>query len=836
MRKALVLVFAVACGHRHDDRSIKAEASKPAEVKGAAKPAEVKGAAKPAEVKDAAIAPPPPAALPPPRDLLGAVPADAPFAFVTLEPSDLPKRIFSVLDGKALAAAARAAFVTPDPIARVGYAMWAELGDALATADPLRTLGLGRRIAVYGVAHDTVVRIELADPKVASATLARAMKAAGQPGSGSWTIDSGRHSLFVTISANQLIIANGPRDAIHDATATVLGAAATPVTDADLRKLAAASGLDARGIGWIDPKGIAELIRQPGAIAELDDSPPACRSEVAADIASFDRITFGISELGSTRIGLSASVPIDPKTAAALAAVTIAAPSLPAALPGKPWIAASYTAPPAALSTAWTQLGTKLSAACGERTKRWSVPPPWDSMSAGALVVYGGEWKSFLPDSIDGMLAVASSDPGRLVDALGKLLPSAPQPKDGGPFVPLPSAELGGVVPSLALARRGPVLVAASGAAGKAHAADFSVGAPAPLFRLVVAIARMRRPDSGKLDDNQFYTSGGSFADQAHTDGIVYGLFGTTSLAVELHGNEVRVQLAGDAAPLRPAPRPVTDSRTAVRDRCRAILQHAFTATAPALAKLGVTEQLDDIATTYVTSIEADEAILSCAKLTAAQRACLAAAPDVLAAAQTCAPDPDGFRGSKLKLPPLFSFFGPQPLETKLHPRIDGKATVAKLAGTWVRKTDFRTETWVIDGSGNVAITKRDNNADPKTERGTIAANRAGELELTEDDIVKTIWFFMPGADQFYEGNTGDLTPTTSPDRFIVPLAEGYMVREPGACWVVTREGALVTATCKADPRQITVTYQDNNATYKLFPGWIVATEVVDGPPFVRQK
>ncbi len=816
MRKALLLVLALACGHRHDDKPVQA--------------------AVPPLGSAQDVAEPPPAALPPAADLLGAVPADAAFAFVALDPSDLPRRIFAELDGKVVAEAARAALSTPDPIARVEYAAWAELGGAMATPDPLRALGIGRRLAVFGVGRIEVLRVELADRAMGGATLARVMKAAGQAGPGpTWTIDTGGSALLAAIAGNQLVIAHGPRDAIHGATTWLLGAAATPVTEPDLRKLASEHGLDPRGIGWIDPGKLAAVVRQQGALPELD--PPACRAQVAALLASFDRITFGVSELSPTRIGLMAAVPVDPQTAAAFAAVCKGAPSLPAGLPGKPIVAVSYVAPPPVLSTAWTELGNKINAACDPNSKSWSLPAPWNSITAAAFAVYGGEWKSILPDSIDGIAAVASPDPDKLLAAIGKAVPIAVPPKDGGPFVDVPAAALGGFAPELALARRGQVLVAASGPLGKAHATDFATGTPAPLFRLVLDLARMRRPDDATRDDDDaYYTAGGSFGDRIGATKMLFALFGTMSLAIEIHGGEIRVQLSGDAGPHQAAAKPPADPRAPVREQCRAILRHALGGTAPALAKLGVTEQLDEIATTYATSIEADGAIRSCAKLTAAQRACLAAAPDVLAAAKTCAPGPDGFRDSKLELPPLFSFFGPRPLEAKLHPPIDGKALVGKLAGAWVRKDDFRTETWVVDGSGNVAITKQETGSAAETEHGKLVADTAGAIEITQDDGSSRSSFFMPGADRFFEGNGGDLAPISSTDRFLAPLGDGFVIREPGGCWVVTREGALVNAICKADKQDLVVTYAGHDAKYKLFPGWVVDADIVDGSPFVRQR
>jgi hypothetical protein len=491
--------------------------------------------------------------------------------------------------------------------------------------------------------------------------------------------------------------------------------------------------------------------------------------------------------------------------------------------------------------------------AAGGRPAATSLPAPWSTIEVGALVLYNATWRGFLPADLDGFVAVLAPKPERILGALGRGSPPilARPPGDGGASVPL---QLGPMFPGIGLLRRGTLLAATSGPTGKARVADLAVRDGAPLLRLFVDVARIRArlPGAGAepADDGAFFTASGG------EEGTpLAGLFGTVELVGEVAGRDARVRLTVDVPPpQRRTPAPAADPRDEVRRQCRAILRKSFTAAAPSLAKLGVTTDLDAIAETYTTSIEADRAVRSCAKLSAAARACLEGAADPIAEAPRCAPG-NVYRESELELPPLFSFFGPRPLEARLHPAIDGSALRKSLVGTWVHKDSWgRTETWKIDAAGGVIITNEDPEEPVETERYRLEVKAAGEIELrTDRDGSHQRSLFMPAPDRFHSG--GDATPIADEARFVAPLGDGFLVREPAGCSVVTREGALVAARCEVrtdagartlriehappcrkDPRDPRAPKDCSRVdSLRFFPGWVVSKGMAERV-FVRRR
>ena len=130
-----------------------------------------------------------------------------------------------------------------------------------------------------------------------------------------------------------------------------------------------------------------------------------------------------------------------------------------------------------------------------------------------------------------------------------------------------------------------------------------------------------------------------------------------------------------------------------------------------------------------------------------------------------------------------------------------------------------------------------------------------------DDEDGSTNSFFMPGPDRFYRVGA---TPIASEERFVAPLGDGFLIREPGACSVVTREGALVTASCEPKivdgARSLRVTYErpcggprsaattapdagsladpcagSIEASLRFYPGWVVDRRLTDSDAFIRR-
>ena len=805
----------------------------------------------------------------PASSLLAAIPADTAFLYVTLDPiaGEVWTRLRAELDGPALRSAAQAS-ITLDPVSRLRDAAIAELGSALASSTGVRAIGLDARsrFALYGVGAVPVFRIELGDPGAAQRALERIIATAGSAAvrhgtAPAWLVDGEHGTLLASIAGDQLVVAIGERAQLTSQVATLLGAAPSPISEATLRQLAKDRGLATSGIGWIDPPRIAALAKTPGAIPALDKLGDGCKAIVIAAIADLPRVSLGATETSANKLAFTASFELAAAPAAVLQQASRSTPSLPAQLAGSPLVAASLLVPPSPLGSPWIAHAERLAAACDANGKQKPTRPsaPWNTIQAGALAIYDGKWTGFLPDELDGFVGVVAPDPGSIVAAIVAVAPSLGRspPRDGGPFVPL---QLQGL-PEVGLARRGKLVLATMGPTSKARVADLAVRDAAPLFRLFVDVARIRArlpPDAKPridTDDNELYRADPASGAEATIASAVGRMLGTLEVVVEVADAELRLRITSELAPPPPVGKPAkpaqpSDPRIAIRDHCLAILRRSFASTAPALAKLGIKTDLDGIAKTYTTSIQADSMMRSCAKLTDAARACLLAAPNPIAAAPTCARSTtSAFDRSALELPPVFSFFGPRPLEARLHPPIDGAAVRAKLVGTWVQKGHFETRTWVVDAAGKLVETTVDNDtktAETKTYR--IGAKRAGKLELHEGNGHSTHSFFMPAPDRFHD--QGDATPIAAEDRFIAPLGDGYLIREPSGCWVVTREGLLVDAQCKVavqrGARTLAVTYTPpcvprpggscaRDETYRFFPGFLVEAAMLEREPFVKR-
>ena len=712
------------------------------------------------------------ASLRPAHDLLAAIPADTPLLFVGLDPID--PAVWRVV-GVAMAQD-HLAF---EPLTRVRDAAIAELASGSSTG-----LALDARFAIYQLGTLQVLRIELADEHAALSAADRILAHAGSalrhpPGS-TWFIDAGDQSALVAITGGELVVARGDRTAIHASAAQVLAAAKVPVDEASLRKLASDHHYLPQGIGWIDPAHLT--------IPELASLDAPCRKGALEALASVPRIELGFTELTAKRLALGVGMRLDPPTTTALRAATHGMPSLPDHLAGEPLFALSLVIPPAALLAPWKQRFDRFVAACPDHTKQASLPPPWDKLQAGALVVYGGAASGFIPYASDLVAAILAPDPEAITTAL-----HAPP--------------IAYVLPRPTTSRRGPLVVATAGT-GAQRLSEIVTRDDAPGFRLMIDFARLAhvraKPDT---DDTSPEPELGSPL------GAVISKVDVSITA----GDELRLAVAADLGP--PQPRPAPDPQFAVRDRCRALLRKSLAAALPAYDKLQITHGLDSLATTYLTSLDAGKSIESCTKLTEAQRNCLMTAPDPIAAAPRCAP---GEWKPAWEPPPLFSFFTKvNPLDERLHPPIDGRALRDSLVGTWRGKD----QTWVIAKTGDVTITRKDD--PPAHERLELRA--AGKLELHHiDRSWSTSDLVMPDRNTIHLERAG--TPIASTDRFVAPLSGGWLVREPEGCTVVSELGAVIPAKCVARGHSLDVTYEDRctapcevTKTFDFFPGWVAS-------------
>jgi hypothetical protein len=252
-----------------------------------------------------------------------------------------------------------------------------------------------------------------------------------------------------------------------------------------------------------------------------------------------------------------------------------------------------------------------------------------------------------------------------------------------------------------------------------------------------------------------------------------------------------------------------------MRDRCRKLLRKGLVAIAPAFERLAITNRLGDVVASYLSGLDADTAIGSCAALTEKERTCLEAAANPIVASLTCAPDE---WHSKYKLPKLFSFFGYRPLEERFHPAVEPK--LERFAGTWVGKE----ATWIITPHGELTIQR----AGQPDEHHTLDATHAGKLGLRDGHGTSFRFVTMPDANTLEIDREG--APTIADDHFVAPTRRSaWLVREPTGCWLVTELGVIRNATCTAKPHGLEAAYEDcdrapcQTETLKLdlYPGWV---------------
>jgi hypothetical protein len=453
---------------------------------------------------------------------------------------------------------------------------------------------------------------------------------------------------------------------------------------------------------------------------------------------------------------------------------------------------------------------------------------------------------------MDAYAAVTTTGPDKMVDALSRTLPSKRQLFDGETFVteqltaPDSLYRQMGSPASLEIARRGSAFVAAAGRLGKQHAADFLPVEQAPLLRILIDFAQLFRPDAREQVDHQrFFTGEPGFGEDAGVSAAMAALFGLVEFVIEAHPWGIRFTLTSKSgrAPVRQ--RHVIDRRTAQRDQCRALLRKALGATTPALAALGVTDHLEEIESAYLTSLDADIAIRSCAQRSSKARSCLERARNILVASPTCAPATTNqmFHPSAFELPPLLSVFvGVDVMNEKLHPAIAAQPILDALRGTWIQHATFYTETWVISAAGNLTIMR--DNRDGKTakvEQYIVDASHAGQLILNRGGWSTKVGFDMNEPQQFYE--SVNAVPVKTLQRFVVRFNDGFLIREDEKCSIVTKLGALVTATCTTSDKQLIVNVDypcgrerdcSEEKKYSLRSGWVV--EITTRSPFVRQQ
>jgi hypothetical protein len=578
----------------------------------------------------------------------------------------------------------------------------------LADSDLLRP-----RAVLYDLRGVSVLRIQGTRPADLAAAVSRAGGGATAAGAG-FRVQGATETMYVAATGGELVIARGP-DAEMTAMASVLdGSAALPApplaADA-LDQLAAAHELGPYAVGYVDFARMGDRLRAaPGLLARtgLELPPtPSCVDAVATLLAEIPRLAIGAGEVTAERIELRAEIALDPAEAAALRAAQAPIAGLP--LDGTPLIGFALAGSGVGGDPAWHAKLLPLIGRCKPEAALALVAGGFNSMRGVAAAIYDGKMDGFFPSQIDGYVALISDDLAEVMkEARGAGVGNGRLPADGAPFAKLSvSAAMRSFAPSAKIARRGKSLVFASGPTGRAHAeATFGTTTPAPFMQLIVDFGRIAgwqpanatTPSGPAADADRVRADDGLLADAGWSEAW-RALLSTLAVTIETNQRgivaRVVLGLAPPGAVDPPPPPPSAEVRV-----CRRILSRAWRAAEPALARLGVTSEVAKIEDTYRTGLDTNDFAKACLALAPGPRACLLAAADPLAAAARCVAD------SSFELPPLFSFFGPQPLDDRWPdrrrvPLPDETAFVIPVTDLWP------TAGWLVrDAAGCAAISQ----------------------------------------------------------------------------------------------------------------------------------
>lgn len=754
----------------------------------------------------------------PSKELVDAVPSNAAFAIAMLDAPDagFTAKLRSALDPAALRAAAteRLALVS-SRLGRLVEASTLELAAALATPDTLAALGLRARFVAYATGDGIViVRVEIADAAVAQKTAEHVAGSAQLRQWGQkprWVGFDDRSGVELAIEGRQLIVAWGPRDAVHAHGLELLGAAASPAP-ADRFATLAKDNHYVGPVGWLDPKAFAALAT---ALADVPDVTAACRDAIGKELATWPAIAVGFRELSATGATLDLAVDPSADTVSALAAASKNASAFPDAIPGAPYVAVSFAG--GSSTAAWQRTVSSLSAACADTPSAQGVlPPPWDTLRAAGFALYDVKMGGLVPSKADAFLALQAANP----DAIrGALAPIAVQMLQFG-------------LKTEVSVRKDTVLLSAG--TGAAHTADFAPREHAPLFRVVADIDRLRAlgQSGGKLDDDNYYRATGAGSEDVTVASALTQMTGRIEASVALDSSRVHATLAfgfGATALAKDA-----DPRAPLRRRCVTLLHRMFVSTKPAIAKLKLESESAEVLSEYMTW--GDQFVRDCAvKLTDTQRACLERSTSPLAAAEACTQ-------SALFLPHLIGFSPPPSLEKRLYPAKDPAELRAKLQGTWVRGDGDGLETWTIDRD---AITRKSSR---ETESGTLVILAGNRIALASNGGKSYEEIYPADATHFF---TGTATPIASETDFVTSLSNGYLVVDAAGCTFISAEGLIVPVTCKVTPldkplgfthatKKMEIAFVDKDAPYQaetvyFAPGWVLGEHIANADPFIKK-
>jgi hypothetical protein len=274
------------------------------------------------------------------KKVLGQIPAETPYAFVSIEPmpEKILDKILKIFEPvrleleKEIAAELKGQAPTDDPEEKIARAVAEEFSGKISKAG-FAELGISTTPswALYGVGLMPVFRVSLADPSKFKAMIGRIETKAGQKAPVKkvgdqeyWSMSEDGMTMVAALIGSDLVLAMTPNSLAARTLPIVFGhqkpgkSLASAGTIDTLRKT---HGYKAVGIGFVSLTGIADVFlgKSGGLNAEtvtamggaLPPLSPVCKSEIGAMVAKAPHLSFGYTEVTDSKWVSKANLALD---------------------------------------------------------------------------------------------------------------------------------------------------------------------------------------------------------------------------------------------------------------------------------------------------------------------------------------------------------------------------------------------------------------------------------------------------------------------------------------------------------------------------------------------
>ena len=273
--------------------------------------------------------------------LLGQIPAETPYVFVSTEPmpEKIVNKIFKLIEPlraemeKELAEELKSMAASDALEDRAGRAILEEFAGKLSRKG-LASLGIDTspQWAIYGVGLMPVFRISLADAAKLRAAIERVEKKAGAKAPTKkigaqdyWFFSEDGVTVAMAIVGEEFVVAVSPDSLVAKSLPIAFGQTAPAKSLASagtIDALRKAHGYKAVGVGLISLTGITDVVlgKTGGLSAEtitamggsLPPMTPVCKTEIGAMVAKAPQLSFGYTEISDTKWVSKANLALDP--------------------------------------------------------------------------------------------------------------------------------------------------------------------------------------------------------------------------------------------------------------------------------------------------------------------------------------------------------------------------------------------------------------------------------------------------------------------------------------------------------------------------------------------